>query len=1410
MADYDLGTARGRIVIDYDDRGSKRSQEDMAETERRSGLLSSAFSRLKASLTSSNAGTATSINQVNDAGSKLSRQIPVLQSLIGRYGQLGGSSSKAAQQAQRAAQTVRNAQDNLALAEARASRAADQHQASLRALNAVMSRTNPSASAIAAAQDKVAASSRRLATAHDTVRRATTNLSSANNKLRGISGIFGTLRSGISISSSLARAILGLGAAFGALQGIIGIVAGVVGAIKQLSGVLGLLPGLAFAGASSIATLGIGLLGVGDAFKAMGKSAKGGGGGAASGAKKAADSANQVADAQRALEDAYRQADRTARDGAEQVRAAREGLADAIVDANRAIAASEKALFRSNRDLIEAQKELNEARKQAVKDLRALRLELSGAIVDEKGASLALTQAKEAMDLAIARGDPTADMRSMAQATSEASQKLEEAKQRTVDLKEQTNEYATKGLQANDGLVAAQNRVRDAAEAVADAELDLRNTRVDSAKQVAAAQRSLAQAQTSAAEANADAQRSIADAVRNLSRAYQSAQDSAAGASGGTDAFADALAKLSPNARAFVLAVKALKPAFDDMKLSVQDKLFAGLADHVRILGAIYMPILKKGLGGIATSMNGVVKRISEWLQQEDTIKDFGKGFDLTRQIIDNLSKAVKPLLRAFMDVAIVGLKVFKDLTAGVGKTATGFSDFIRKTRKSGDLEKWIRNGVQAVKDLFAIVRNLAQIFSAFFKGFGEDGKGFLATLRSATATLRDFLQSAKGQSALKGFADTMRAVSQVSREVFGAAIEELGPILKDITPFVKQLATVVGTVLVAAIKILGPILDGIAKTLSFLGPVITPIIGFFLAMGIASKVLLLVLGKFGPLLKLLTLGFTSVKNIIGVLIAPVAALGRVWGGLLGAFNKVKGVTGPIGTAFSAIGRGASSAASAVGSAATSFGSAVARYATSAWNAAISTGKAFGSMVLSGGQKTVNAISSAATSFGTVVATYASKAWTAAAGVARAFGSMVVTASTTLISGITSAATTFGTAIAGFATKAWAAATSVGSAFLSMATKAWTATAGVIRAIGVQIAQWTLLAVQAMAKALIIAAAWLIANPWVLIAAAIIAIVILIIANWDKVKAFLTNVWDGIKSVAENVWGAISDFFKMIGNAIVGAVRWCFVTLPNIVRDGLNAAATWCYNRLRDIGNFFKNMGNNVVAAVKWCFTTLPQLVLKGINTAVSWLGRGISNMVSAVGRGVSNVLHWFGGLPGWIGQKLANIGSWLWNAGKDLLNGLLNGIKSLGNAIWDWIKGLLDDVWQGVKNFFGIGSPSKEMHWIGEMIGQGLADGLKKSTKSVARAADTLNAAASIAPISNAVDVSARYGLSDASRAGIQRAASMAAATGSTNGSSTTDIRTGNITVSIPVEDLDQIKDVNDFFNRIIPTARAGSVSGS
>src|SRR5690606_28258773 len=67
--------------------------------------------------------------------------------------------------------------------------------------------------------------------------------------------------------------------------------------------------------------------------------------------------------------------------------------------------------------------------------------------------------------------------------------------------------------------------------------------------------------------------------------------------------FAEAIKDLAPAAQETAIAVRDLKPAFDALKLDVQQQFFEGLGTTVREVGGTYLPILRDGLRQVAAAM---------------------------------------------------------------------------------------------------------------------------------------------------------------------------------------------------------------------------------------------------------------------------------------------------------------------------------------------------------------------------------------------------------------------------------------------------------------------------------------------------------------------------------------------------------------------------------------------------------------------------------------------------------------------------------------------------------------------------------------------------------------------------------------------------------------------------------------
>ena len=290
-------------------------------------------------------------------------------------------------------------------------------------------------------------------------------------------------------------------------------------------------------------------------------------------------------------------------------------------------------------------------------------------------------------------------------------------------------------------------------------------------------------------------------------------------------AFADALANLAPSAAATATAIRDLRPAFGALRLDVQERLFAGLADTITSLATSYLPVLRSGLGGIATELNTGARSFSTFLASSQSVADTSAIFADVQAALARLAPAGVAFAAVLRDITTVGASFLPGLAAGLADAAERFAAFIAQARASGDLAGWIQSGIDAVGQLLIILRNLGSIVSSVFGALDASGGGFLQFLADATGQLADFLNSAEGAEVLGAVAQFAATAGRAISTVLGTALEELGPVLADLAPGLSVFVTQLGGALVTALQVAGPLLQLLAGFLSanatWLGPVV-------------------------------------------------------------------------------------------------------------------------------------------------------------------------------------------------------------------------------------------------------------------------------------------------------------------------------------------------------------------------------------------------------------------------------------------------------------------------------------------------------------------------------------------------------------------------------------------------------------
>lgn len=170
-------------------------------------------------------------------------------------------------------------------------------------------------------------------------------------------------------------------------------------------------------------------------------------------------------------------------------------------------------------------------------------------------------------------------------------------------------------------------------------------------------------------------------------------------------------------------------------------------------------------------------------------------------------------------------------------------------------------------------------------------------------------------------------------------------------------------------------------------------------------------------------------------------------------------------------------------------------------------------------------------------------------------------------------------------------------------------------------------------------------NPWLLVAAAAIAAIVLIVKNWDKIKEFFIALWAKVKEVFSAAWGAIKGGLLAAWEAIKSAAMAVF---------------------------------NGILAYYKFVFNLYKTIILtvwNAIKTAVLAIWNGIKTAAVAVWNGIKTVII----------NPIKAVWTWLtttWNNIKIMLRKKMVEIQLGAKQVWNNIKNAITAPIKAVKDW--------------------------------------------------------------------------------------------------------------------------------
>ncbi|MFE9481463.1 hypothetical protein ACFYNM_23005 [Streptomyces spororaveus] len=348
------------------------------------------------------------------------------------------------------------------------------------------------------------------------------------------------------------------------------------------------------------------------------------------------------------------------------------------------------------------------------------------------------------------------------------------------------------------------------------------------------------------------------------------------------EAYAEALKKLSPNARAFVGEIRTLQPELKALQQHVQQNLFEGLDGVLKDLGKTTLPVLREGLGDAATSLNSMGRALGEVVSGLSTSGVLGTAISGANAGLWNLSRIPAQIVNGLVEIGAAAAPAFGRLTDAVSTAADEAAVNMSDAFADGRMEQIIEDAITVFKQLWEVAKNVGSIIRSVFSAAHTTGGDFLGVLTQITGALATAFASPAVQGALKAIYSTMATLASTVGPLLVTALQAIAPVFTALGPPIQRLIQTLGPILGQVIGALGPVLavaaTAVGSLLDAVSPLL-PVIGTLVAglLPALTPLLTLVAGVFQRLAPL-------VSQLAGIL---MSALTPILAALLPALTPI-------------------------------------------------------------------------------------------------------------------------------------------------------------------------------------------------------------------------------------------------------------------------------------------------------------------------------------------------------------------------------------------------------------------------------------------------------------------------------------------------------------------------------------------
>jgi len=192
------------------------------------------------------------------------------------------------------------------------------------------------------------------------------------------------------------------------------------------------------------------------------------------------------------------------------------------------------------------------------------------------------------------------------------------------------------------------------------------------------------------------------------------------------------------------------------------------------------------------------------------------------------------------------------------------------------------------------------------------------------------------------------------------------------------------------------------------------------------------------------------------------------------------------------------------------------------------------------------------------------------------------------------------------------------------------------------------------------------------------------VAAWEGIKSFFQSAWEAISSTAQTIWNGLKDFFSGLWEGIKGVFTAAWSAISGVMTSIWSTiTSVWqsIYDTISPLLEAFRYLFETIFEAIR----ILIERAWTAISTKVQEVWTDITEFLAPILENIKALFEtvWNAILTAvtTVLTAIQNVVTTIWNAIRDAVSAVLNAIRSVVSSAWNSIKNVVTSVMNTISN---------------------------------------------------------------------------------------------------------------------------------